>query len=229
MFKNKSASAFLFVYHQKTRRNYMLKLHITLFLILFAPMSFAENIHFKTQAIQNSKNPFTGNIPYIQGKGFTQINQQIKKELLADDGTRIDFSSEKLYQDKNYLTTHTHLEIEGGRSYVREKYYVIDLKTKKILTLNQILKRYKLSAQDISKQIAQQIAPCVEGKLTVSSEECEDATMQYLYQYYAEDQNFIDLKNADGFYLKKDILGISFDAGVYSVPFEYSLKTHSIK
>lgn len=114
----------------------MLKLHITLFLILLAPMSIAENIHFKIQAIQKSNNPSTGNIPYIQGKGFTQINQQIKKELLADDTTRIDFSSEKLYQDKNYLTTHTHLEIEAGRSYVREKYYVIDLKTKKILTLN---------------------------------------------------------------------------------------------
>ena len=183
----------------------------------------AETVTFTTQAIQKSNSPFTGNIPYIQGKGFEQVNQRIKKELLADDGTAIDFDSEKLYQDQNYLSTQTHLEIQGGRSYYREKYYVIDLKTKKILTLDQILEKYQLSAKQITDQIAQQINPCVESTATVTDEICESADMEYFFRYYAEDRNFIQLKNVDGFYLKKDILGISFDAGPFSVPFEFNI------
>ena len=165
----------------------------------------------------------TGNIPYIPGKGFEQLNQRIKQELLVDDGIAIDFDSEKLYQDQNYLSTHTHLEIQGGRSYYREKYYVIDLKIKKILTLDQILEKYQLSAKQITDQIAQQINPCVESTTTVTDEICESADMEYFFRYYAEDRNFIELKNADGFYLKKDILGISFDAGPFSVPFEFNI------
>lgn len=185
--------------------------------------TYAETFTFKTRTIQKSKNPFTGNIPYIQGKGFEQINRQIKKELLADDGTPIYFDSEKLYQDQNYLSIHTHLEIQGGRSYYCEKYYVIDLKTKKIINLNQILKKHHFSAKQITDQIAQQVNPCVDDTITSTAEICESADMEYFFQYYAEDRNFIELKNADGFYLKKDILGISFDAGPFSIPFEFEI------
>ncbi len=202
---------------------------LPLIIILNTTPLHTETITFKTQSIHKSKNPFTGNIPYIQGKGFNQVNQQIKKQLLTDDGTPIDFDSEKLYQDQNYLTTHTHLEIQGGRSYYREKYYVIDLKTKKILTLNQILKKHHFSAKQITDQIAQQINPCVDNTVTVTDEICESADMEYFYQYYTEDRNFIELKNASGFYLKKNILGISFDAGPFSVPFEFNLKTKKIQ
>lgn len=202
---------------------------LPLVIILNTAPLHAETITFKTQPILKSKNPFTGNIPYIQGKGFDQVNQQIKKQLLADDGTPIDFDSEKLYQDQHYLSIHTHLEIQGGRSYYREKYYVIDLKTKKIVTLEQILKKYHLSARQITDQIAQQINPCIDDSVTATAEICESADMEFFYRYYAEDRNFIELKNADGFYLKKDILGISFDAGVYSVPFEFNLKTRQIQ
>ena len=61
-----------------------------------------------------------------------------------------------------------------------------------------------------------------------TANDCDSADLQYLYRYYAEDRNFIALKNANGFYLKKDILGISFDAGAYSIPFEYNLKTKQV-
>lgn len=202
---------------------------IILLLLCFSSNLYAETITFKIQPIQKSQNPFTGNIPYIQGKGFEQVNRQIRQQILADDGTPIDFDSEKLYQDQHYLTTHTHLEIQGGRSYYREKYYVIDLKTKKIVTLNQILKKYQLSAHELSKQIAQQLNPCIGDSVISKPELCESAEMEYILQNYSLDRNSIDLKNADGFYLKKNILGISFDTGVYSVPFEFNLKTKQIQ
>lgn len=206
-----------------------LKIILTVFCISSHSITYAETITFKTQPIQKSKNLFTGNIPYIQGKGFEQVNRQIKQQLLVADGTPIDFDSEKLYQDQNYLTIHTHLEIQGGRSYYREKYDVIDLKTKKIVTLNQILKKYQLSAKQLSTQIAQQINPCIDDSVINKPKLCESADMEFFFRDYAEDKNFIDLKNADGFYLKKNILGISFDAGAYPVPFEFNLKTKQIQ
>ena len=151
---------------------------------------------------------------------------------MADDATRIDFSSGKIYQDQNYLSVYTHLEIEGGQSYYREKYYVIDLENRQFVTLPQILQKYQLSAAQISNEIAQQLDPCIENKnrnaflkrlMTAIAQICNTYT-----DHYDEDRNFIALKNANGFYLKKDILGISFDAGAYSIPFEYNLKTKQV-
>lgn len=215
-----------------SRNNSMkIKNILSLSILLLSCVASAETITFKTLTIPPQYTNFSGNIPFIQGKGFEKINQQIKHELLADDATRIDFSSGKIYQDQNYLSVYTHLEIEGGRSYYREKYYVIDLKNKQFATLSQILQKYQLSAAQISNEIAQQLDPCIENKtatLSKTSNDCDSADLQYLYRYYAEDRNFIALKNANGFYLKKDILGISFDAGAYSIPFEYNLKTKQV-
>ncbi|WP_173912339.1 hypothetical protein [Acinetobacter sp. Marseille-Q1618] len=196
---------------------------------LYIPFSHAETIIYQTHSIPTKYNLFSGNIPYIQGKDFDQVNQQIKQQLLADEDTPINFSSEKIYQNQNYLSIHTHLEIEGGRSYYREKYFVVDLKTKKLSTLKQILKKYQLSEKMITARIAEQIRPCINDLIIHKPELCESIDMQYLFKYYAEDQNFIHLKNADSFYLKKNILGISFDAGAYSVAFEYNLKTGKIQ
>lgn len=52
---------------------------IILLLLCFSSNLYAETITFKTQPIQNSQNSFTGNIPYIQGKGFDQVNRQTKQ------------------------------------------------------------------------------------------------------------------------------------------------------
>jgi hypothetical protein len=197
-------------------------------ILLLSCVASAETITFKTQAISPKYANFSGDIPFIQGKGFEKINQQIKHELLADDATRIDFSSGKIYQDQNYLSIQIHLEIEGGRSYYRDKYYLIDLKNKQFLTLSQILKEYQLSASQISNEIAKQLDPCITQQSSTVSTGCGSADLQYLYRAYAEDRNMIDLNKANGFYLKKDILGISFDAGPFSVPFEYHIKTKQV-
>lgn len=205
-----------------------IKTTMSLVILLLSCVASAETIIFKTQKIPSKYTNFSGTIPFIQGKGFEKINQQIKHELLADDATRIDFSSESLYQDQNYLSIQIHLEIEGGRSYYREKYYVIDLKNKQFVTLPQILKKYQLSASQISNEIAKQLDPCVEEQKSAITENCDSADLQYLYRDYAEDRKIIDLKKADGFYLNKDILGISFDTGPFSVPFEYNIKTKQL-
>lgn len=199
--------------------------NILLLSILFSNcLAFAETITFKTQPIQKNKNPFTGNIPYIKGNGFEQINQHIRKELLKDDGTPIEFESDKIYQDHDYLSIRVNQEISGGCTYYRSRYFVIDLKHKKLIIPDQIIKKYQLSATEVSRQIGEELKPCIIPKTPIT-EECNSADMQYLYRNYAEDPHTIELKNADGFYLKKNIPGISFDAGVYSVPFEFNLKT----
>jgi hypothetical protein len=105
---------------------------------------------------------------------------------------------------------------------------VIDLKKKQFVTLPQILKKYQLSASQISSDIAKQLDPCIEQQKSAIAENCDSADLQYLYRDYAEDRKIIDLKKADGFYLNKDILGISFDAGPFSVPFEYNIKTKQL-
>lgn len=196
---------------------------IFVLILLVSSSIYAETITFKTQPIQKSKNPFTGDIPYIQAKGFNQINQQIKNELLIDDSTSIEFESAKIYQDHDYLSIRVNQEISGGRTYYRSRYFVIDLKSKKLMTLDQILKRYQLSATDISRQIGEGLEPCIVQNTPIR-EECNSAAMEYVYRDYAKDRHVIDLINAKGFYLKKNILGVTFDAGPYSVPFEYSVK-----
>ena len=201
---------------------------LSLSIQLLSCVASAETITFKTQTIPSKYTNFSGTIPFIQGKDFEKINQQIQQELLADETSRIDFSSEQVYQDHDYLSIHIHLEIEGGRSYYREKYYVIDLKKKQFVTLPQILKKYQLSASQISSEIAKQLDPCIEQQKSAIAENCDSADLQYLYRDYAEDRKIIDLKKADGFYLNKDILGISFDAGPFSVPFEYNIKTKQL-
>lgn len=206
-----------------------IKTTLSLATLLLSSVASAETITLKTQAISPKYANFSGDIPFIQGKGFEKINQQIRQELLADETSRIDFSSESLYQDQDYLSVRIHLEVEGGRSYYREKYYVIDLKNKQFVTLPQILKKYQLSASQISSEIAKQLDPCIEQQKSAIAENCDSADLQYLYRDYEEDRKIIDLKKADGFYLNKDILGISFDAGPFSVPFEYNIKTKQLE
>lgn len=46
----------------------------------------------------------------------------------------------------------------------------------------------------ITAQIAEQIHPCISDLIIHKPELCESVDMQYLFQYYAEDQNFIHLK-----------------------------------
>ncbi|MCU4537800.1 hypothetical protein KTI96_11560 [Acinetobacter bereziniae] len=205
-----------------------IKTTMSLATLLLSCVASAETITFKTQTIPSKYTNFSGTIPFIQGKGVEKINQQIQQELLADETSRIDFSSEQIYQGHDYLSIHIHLEFEGGRSYYREKYYVIDLKKKQFVTLPQILKKYQLSASQISSEIAKQLDPCIEQQKSAIAENCDSADLQYLYRDYAEDRKIIDLKKADGFYLNKDILGISFDAGPFSVPFEYNIKTKQL-
>ena len=154
----------------------MKNIYLSSILIFSSSFIHAETITFKTQAIQKSKNPFTGNIPYIQGKGFEQINRQIKRVILKDDGTPIEFESDELYQDDNYLSIRVNQEISGGRTYYRSKYFVIDLKNKKIMTLDQIIKKYQLSTTDISRQIGKELEPYIFPKTPIT-EECNCADM----------------------------------------------------
>jgi len=103
---------------------------------------YAETSIFQTIPIPSKYTNFSGNIPYINGIGFEEINQIMSDTLLADYDSRISFSTERVYQDNQYLSIHIHLEIEGGRSYYRERYYVIDLKNKELVLLNQMLKKW---------------------------------------------------------------------------------------
>ncbi|RZG72828.1 hypothetical protein [Acinetobacter sp. WCHAc060025] len=201
--------------------------NIILLTLLISTNLYAVSI-FTTHSVPKKFSSFTGNIPYIQSKDFEKINQQIQQQLLQDEGVPIDFESDKIYQDHDYLSIRVNQEISGGRTYYRSRYFVIDLKNKKLMTLDQVIKKYELSATNISRQIGEELEPCILPKTPIT-EECNSADMQYLYRDYAEDPHTIDLKNADGFYLKKNILGISFDAGVYSVPFEFDLKTKKIQ
>lgn len=104
---------------------------LIIFLNCFS-LSFASPIQFKPKTISSPDNLLSGKIPYIKNKEFKQINTQIYSALLKDyDGARIEYSSEILFQNQNYLTFKVHKEIQGGRSYSREQYFVIDLKQKK--------------------------------------------------------------------------------------------------
>lgn len=75
---------------------------LSLSILLLSCVASAETITFTTQAIPSKYINFSGNIPFIQGKGFEKINQQIKHELLADDATRIDFSSGRYIRIKTF-------------------------------------------------------------------------------------------------------------------------------
>ncbi|AWL28012.1 hypothetical protein A7P53_06280 [Acinetobacter defluvii] len=196
--------------------------NIILLTLLVSVNLYAE-VTFSTYPIPKKFSSFSGNIPMLKGKGFHEINKQIQKQLLINDNTPIEFSAEKIYQDHEHLSIQVHQEISGGRIYYRDKYYVIDLKDKKLMTLDQVLKKYQLSATTISKQIAEELEPCITSEAQLN-EECSSGDREFLYRDFAEDRHRVDLKNADSFYLKKNILGISFDAGGFSVPFEFGLE-----
>lgn len=149
-------------------------------------------------------------------------------ELFKDyDETRIEFFSEVLYQNEDYLTLKVHKEIQGGRSYSREQYFVIDLKQKKILNLLDILNRYDISASEIENQISKQLR--VAFKADLSDESFEDFQLSGLANFYHKYPEIININDQTSFYLNKDILGISFDIGVASYAFEFKVARGSVK
>lgn len=200
---------------------------LIIFLNCFS-LSFASPIQFKPKTISSQDNLLSGKIPYIKNKEFKQINTQIYSALLKDyDGARIEYSSEILFQNQNYLTFKVHKEIQGGRSYSREQYFVIDLKQKKILNLFEVLSRYNISVIKIENQIAKQLKAA--HKANLSNESFEDFQLSGLAYFHNEYPEIINLNNQTSFYLNKDILGISFDIGVASYAFEFKVARGSVK
>lgn len=120
--------------------------NIILLTLLISTNLYAESI-FTTHSVPKKFSSFTGNIPYIQGKDFEKINQQIQQQLLQDEGVPIDFESDKIYQDHDYLSIRVNQEILGGRTYYRSRYFVIDLKNKKLMTLDQVIKNISFQQQ----------------------------------------------------------------------------------
>ena len=152
------------------------------------------------------------------------MNKQIRSELFKDnDGIRIEFSSEILFHNKEYLTLQVHKEIQGGRSYSREQYFVIDLNQKKILNLLDVLHRYDISTLDIENKISQQLKTAFNAEL--SDESFEDFQLISIATFYNEYPEIIKLDKETSFYLKHNILGISYDIGVASYAFEFDIKT----
>ncbi|ALH94443.1 hypothetical protein [Acinetobacter equi] len=191
-------------------------------------VSLASPIHFNPKTILSKDKLLTGNIPYIKNKEFKLLNKQIHSELFKDyDETRIEFFSEILYQDEDYLTLKVHKEIQGGRSYSREQYFVIDLKQKKILNLFEILDHYDISASEIENQISKQLKTINETEL--SNESFENFQLTELAYFYNEHPEIIILNDKTSFYLNNNILGISFDIGVASYAFEFKVAHESLK
>ena len=93
--------------------------------------------------------------------------------------------------------------------------------------------RYELRVKNIEKAISQSLSSCLDVEQSVSNtlkpDYCEDANLEYFIRYYLEDRDIIRLSNVDSYYLKNDRIGFSYDAGAYSVTFEYNLKTHQIE
>lgn len=119
---------FMLQFEYKTKRWCINEKFNFISLCLFLNL-YAESI-FTTHPIPKKFNSFTGNIPYIQAKDFKKINQQIQQQLLQDEGVPIDFESDKIYQDHDYLSIRVNQEISGGHTYYRSRYFVINLKNK---------------------------------------------------------------------------------------------------
>lgn len=208
-------------------------LMLSLILLNLTQTVWAMPILVQTIPTPQNKPQFSGDLPYISNLAFEKINANIQRDLITEDDTPIEFSSALIYQNKDALSIHVHLEISGGRSYSREKYYVIDLHQHRIMQLKDMLKKYHLSAQKIEQEIAQQLSPCLNPPNSTQTSEdssyCEDLTLEYLLKDFKSDKNTVQLSKANGFYLKHNLVGISFDSGPYSVTFEYNLKTHRIE
>lgn len=208
----------------------MKTLYLSILLLVCLPQnSLAQKIEFKFNQIPQKNINFSGTLPLITTFGFESVNEKILIDLLLD-GTRTHFTSTKKYQSSNHIVFHVHLEIEGARSYTREKYYVIDLDSKKLLSLSDILKLYNIVPQDIESEISKKLSDCqIQSLLSISLDYCEDAGIEVLLNYFADDNRFIQLKNTNNFYLRDQIIGIVYDVGLYSVPFEYNIKSQSIQ
>lgn len=207
---------------------------ISLILLNLTQTLWATPILVQTLPTPRDKPQFSGHLPFIPNTAFEKINTQMQRDLLTEEDIPIEFSSALIYQSKDALSIHVHLEISGGRSYSRERYYVIDRHQHNIIQLQDILKKYHLSAPKIEQQIAHQLSTCL-NKNTQSTHTAEgssyfeDASLEYLLEDFKTDQNRVQLSRANGFYLKQNIVGISFDSGPYSVAFEYNLITHRIE
>ena len=182
-------------------------------------------IQFIPQTISSKDNFLNGNIPCIKNNEFSKINEQIRSDILKDsDGARIEFDSTILFQNDDYLTLQVHKEIQGGRSYSREQYFVIDLKQKKILNLLDILNRYDISPSEIENQISKQLKAAQEAESSHEGfEYFEDYLLSGLASFYNEYPEFINLTKDSQFYLNNNILGISFDLGIASYAFEFNI------
>jgi hypothetical protein len=203
----------------------MKTIFLSLIFLLISDYALANPIQFIPQTISFKDSLFNGNLPCIKNKEFSKLNKQIRSDILKDvDGVRIEFDSTALFQNDYYLTLQVHKEIQGGRSYSREQYFVIDLKQKKILNLLDILNRYDIAPSEIENQILKQLKAAHEAELSHEGfEYFEDYLLSGLASFYNEYPEFINLTKDSNFYLNNNILGISFDLGVASYAFEFKI------
>lgn len=164
----------------------------------------------------------SGQYPFIKNKGFSSVNKKIRNDLLINEA-KINLNPQILYQDEDYLTLHIFMEIEGGRSYSRDKYYVIDVQNKKTLNVTEILNRFNLNQENIQKYISQQLDFCLDQEILTYPEYCEDFPLEKLLDSYQLNPNIIHLDHDSSFYIKDHYLGISYDYGVASYAFEINL------
>lgn len=193
-----------------------------------SPLNSQSTLKFTTTAVhaKNSKY-FSGTLPKLEGDGYKRLNYDIQRQLYKDlDQSHfyVDIQTKKIFQDKNYLSYETFLEISDMTTRYKSYYYTIDLKQKKIVHLDEYLDKHQLSKQKINQALKSFIAQCREK---VTPEACEDYPFNEMLLNIKND-NFFNLNNVSTFYLKADILGLSFEDSKFSYNLEYEPKTQAI-
>lgn len=207
----------------------MKKQHILYSLFLCFPFVVqAKTPLLKSNTIQAKA--ISGVYPTLTRPEYQHINQTIKHFIYQDLAKRakiLDHSTgfDAITVDYQLISHHKQIlnfaiqyEINDMTSRYFKKYYSIDLKNKKILTLNHYLSSKKISTQRLNQALNQFIMPCRKRK---TPDYCHDIGLAHLLQQY----NKLDIRYHDSFYiLNQDQISITFHSTKWSTDFIFNLK-----
>lgn len=211
----------------------MKKHYLLLTLLLSVPIL----THGNTRLLQTNKihgKSISGIYPSFISKDYQQVNHQIKDFIYQDlakrakvldsgfgfDAIQVDYQYLSKY--KNTLNFAIKYEISDMTSRYFIKYYSIDLKRKKQITLNHYLKQQNSSIEKINHALNRFVKPCQKSK---KPDYCHEMSLSYLLNWHDQ----LDLQNHDSFYiLDVNHIRIGFNSSKFTTSFDVNIRNYHV-
>lgn len=176
---------------------------------------------------------FEGYYPTFKNhKKYKTVNQSIHnfiyKELHHEDnelvGVKYYMDYKTIARNKKYISLSIDYQVSNATTRFFEKFYTVDLKTGKEITLFNHLKSKKIQAITVNNAINKFIKPCY---TQTKPDYCSDGDFSTLIDGVTYQE--LDIKDSDSFYLDNtENINIAFNSHKFTIVFAYNPKTKKI-